>query len=248
MINMPKSIDLTGQKFGRLTVIKKSDKRGKNGDIYWFCKCECGLEKEIRGTNLKKGKTNSCGCWSKEKVKLQWQDEEYRQRQSEKLKKQWENKEFREMQTIIHSEKKGDKSHRWQGGITSILNHLRKMVTYWNDNCKQQVNYTCQLTGKRGGIDLQTHHLKAFSTIVKEAHELHNIQIKENVGDYTEEEVKLLEEYVGSWHKDSSNGIVLCKEVHGLFHQTYGYKNNTPEQFEEFKERYLAGEFEEILK
>ena len=53
-------IDLTGQRFGYLTVIKRVENRGK--DPVWKCRCECGNEPEIRGFSLRSGNTVSCGC------------------------------------------------------------------------------------------------------------------------------------------------------------------------------------------
>ena len=52
--------DLTGQKFGKLTVIKKSHQ--KNNKIFWLCKCDCGTIKAIEAGNLRSGHTRSCGC------------------------------------------------------------------------------------------------------------------------------------------------------------------------------------------
>lgn len=60
---MSKFKDLTGQKFGRLTVIKKSGKT-KWGNIKWFCVCDCGNCCTIPGGALNKGNTKSCGCLS----------------------------------------------------------------------------------------------------------------------------------------------------------------------------------------
>lgn len=66
---MPKIIDLTGQCFGRLIVLNKTEKRcGHN--IVWHCKCECGNECDINGGDLRQGKTKSCGCLRKETTSL----------------------------------------------------------------------------------------------------------------------------------------------------------------------------------
>lgn len=57
--------DLTGQKFGKLTVIcRAEDKFHKNGEriIRWHCKCECGNECDVKSNNLTSGSTRSCGC------------------------------------------------------------------------------------------------------------------------------------------------------------------------------------------
>lgn len=59
-------IDLSGQKFGRLTVIKDSGRR-VNKKVMWLCQCECGNQVEVSGDNLKSGNTQSCGCYRREK-------------------------------------------------------------------------------------------------------------------------------------------------------------------------------------
>lgn len=63
-------IDLIGKKFGRLTVVKRSidSKWRQSRQARWLCKCECGKEKIINGSNLRAGYTKSCGCLSKEVV------------------------------------------------------------------------------------------------------------------------------------------------------------------------------------
>jgi len=67
---MGKLIDLTGKKFGRLTVIKRSYPNKNWKDPNWLCKCECGTEKIIGGTHLRDGHIKSCGCLAGNKAKL----------------------------------------------------------------------------------------------------------------------------------------------------------------------------------
>ena len=62
---MGKFIDLTGKKFGRLTVVKREG-TDKNKQILWLCKCDCGNYKVVRRGHLKKGGIKSCGCLRKE--------------------------------------------------------------------------------------------------------------------------------------------------------------------------------------
>lgn len=56
---MKEFIDLTGNRYGKLTVIKRVENRGY--DAYWLCRCDCKNEKEIRGANLKNSHTTTCG-------------------------------------------------------------------------------------------------------------------------------------------------------------------------------------------
>lgn len=63
---MGKKLNLIGQRFGRLTVIKEH-KKGTN--YYWICRCDCGnITKPIYAPSLKRGLTKSCGCINSEKV------------------------------------------------------------------------------------------------------------------------------------------------------------------------------------
>ena len=54
-------IDLTGQRFGRLSVLKRARDLRK-GVPSWLCECDCGKETVVTGSNLRGGVTKSCGC------------------------------------------------------------------------------------------------------------------------------------------------------------------------------------------
>ena len=70
---MPKKIDLTGQRFGRLVVIREYG-RDKHGNVLWLCRClgkngnDCGKEVVVRGGHLLSEHTQSCGCLSREQI------------------------------------------------------------------------------------------------------------------------------------------------------------------------------------
>ena len=56
---MSKLIDLTGKKFGKLTVIKRLE-NCKCGKTRWLCKCDCGDIRSVYGDNLRSGKATRC--------------------------------------------------------------------------------------------------------------------------------------------------------------------------------------------
>ena len=67
---MPQFIDLSGRRFGRLTVIKRAESNRK--EVYWVCQCDCGNIKTVRGSLLttknKKRRVRSCTCLLKERA------------------------------------------------------------------------------------------------------------------------------------------------------------------------------------
>lgn len=64
---MSKLIDLTGRRFGRLTVLERVGTYKNENDPCiamptWRCRCDCGEETVVIGNNLRQGMTRSCGC------------------------------------------------------------------------------------------------------------------------------------------------------------------------------------------
>lgn len=61
---MPSFIDITGNKYNRLTVVNRVINQGTKTS--WLCKCDCGTLCTVYGQYLKTGRTKSCGCYQKE--------------------------------------------------------------------------------------------------------------------------------------------------------------------------------------
>ena len=65
---MSKLIDLTGNKYGRLTVLHKDNERKSKGSSYWICQCDCGTIKSVKSSSLRRGEIQSCGCYRNERI------------------------------------------------------------------------------------------------------------------------------------------------------------------------------------
>lgn len=57
-----KLIDLMGMRFGRLLVLRKGAPKK------WFCRCDCGVERDVTAAGLRAGIANSCGCVKGERI------------------------------------------------------------------------------------------------------------------------------------------------------------------------------------
>ena len=64
---MSRFIDLTGERFGRLTVLRRAPSIS-GGQAKWECNCECGAIIVTKSTYLRYGQTKSCGCWHREEL------------------------------------------------------------------------------------------------------------------------------------------------------------------------------------
>lgn len=120
--------------------------------------------------------------------------------------------------------RKGDKSPGWKGGITPLHTRIQQSTMYnnWRTAVFEKYDFVCQFSGERSAPDLQVHHIKSFSQILRE----NNIS--------TMEEALACEEL---W--DVENGIVIREKYHigiktynlNAFHRIYGNHIFTSQDF-----------------
>ena len=123
----------------------------------------------------------------------------------------------------------------WKGGISETRKYLRRKMYDWKKQSMMACNYKCDITGNR--FD-DIHHLYGFDKILQEVLENTKVELKEIISEYTNEELLMLEEECVKLHEKYGLGVCLTREMHELFHKEYGYGNNTPEQYYEFKNKY----------
>lgn len=95
--------------------------------------------------------------------------------------------------------------------------------------------YKCVLTGNR--FD-DIHHIYGLNLILNEVLDILDIDVKSTMNDYTEDELSSILNMFRIKQAEYPLGVCLCKEVHMLFHNKYGYGNNTEEQWEEFVKNF----------
>lgn len=66
--------DLTGMRFGKLTVLGRSENKAGDGNPLWRCRCDCGNMTDVRQSNLQSGTTTSCGCRRSPQKNLHYAD------------------------------------------------------------------------------------------------------------------------------------------------------------------------------
>lgn len=227
--------DLSGRKFGKVTVTSFSHKN-KSHSYFWNCLCDCG-NKTIKTRTSLLYRNCSCGCTNKTLL------QDFTGKQlglitvinkapsriifRKNTKKQFSETIWnclcgcgRKIQLPMMVVKRGTKTHC--GCLTTPSKKHKRSINPLNYKWVKTVylrdSYTCQIT------------LKTKSPQFKiDAHHLFNYN---NYPDLRYE---------------INNGITISSVLHRLFHVLYGNKNNTSEQFEEFKQRYLSQNLNSLL-
>lgn len=130
----------------------------------------------------------------------------------------------------------GENNWNWKGGISSLAEHLRGKLGKWKCDSIKNCDYKCDVTGEKFDT---IHHPYGFNQIVREATNCLNISIYNEINEYTGLELKQIEDKCLELHYKHGLGVCLTEDAHKEFHSIYGYGDNTPEQYEEFKTNKL---------
>lgn len=103
-----------------------------------------------------------------------------------------------------HKDKWGEKSSHWKGGITPVAQAVRNSLKYarWRQDCFIRDKFTCQQCGDDRGGNLEVHHKRLFSVLLKEAIKYLPLF----------KEFEAVMAYEPMWNLN--NGITLCSKCH----------------------------------
>lgn len=130
--------------------------------------------------------------------------------------------------------RKGENHGCWKGGITPLYNNIRGAMIQWKIDSYKKYNYKCDISRKKLKTNV-IHHYHNYSDILEETLNLLNLDIRKNINDYSEKELNLIKEKCLELHYKYGLGVCLTEKLHKEFHSIYGQKNNTIEQYLEFK-------------
>jgi len=127
-----------------------------------------------------------------------------------------------------------------QKSYPTLSKYIRGHNHQWKQESIKACNYQCVLTSSK---DFEIHHLYGVSNIIKTILKTNHDLEKDDFEDYTQEELDLLTELFLIEQAKYPLGECVNKELHVLFHSSYGQYYNTPEQWYRFKEDYNNGEY-----
>ena len=121
-----------------------------------------------------------------------------------------------------------------------LSKYLRGNIYNWKINSMKNCNYKCVLTGSK---DFAIHHLYNFQYILQTFLSTHDFHVFKNIDEYSNEELDSLLKSFIDYHSTFPLGVCVSKELHRLFHHTYGKSFNTPNQWNEFQSDYRKGKY-----
>ena len=128
---------------------------------------------------------------------------------------------------------RGESSGTWNGGQWKSDMMFRHLLVPWRKECLERVNYTCEITGKNGILNV--HHMFPFKDILKYTLDEVCIEYKNSFGEYTREERDTIFYALIKNNEKMAQPIVMLKSLHKKFHKFCG-GNKKPTSFEQLAE------------
>ena len=147
-------IDMTGQRCGKLIVVERDLKPHNGKEAWWICKCDCGNVKSIRGSDLRRGKTKSCGCLSIQQAK-----ENIKIAQENSYKADLTNKKFGLLTALYATDKRNSQNY-----------------VIWHCNCKCECGNECESSTQ----DLQRGHKLSCGCLISKGEQKISSLLKEH--------------------------------------------------------------------
>ena len=144
---MGKLIDLSGKKFERLTVLSRvGTYTTPAGTVIpiWRCRCDCGVELDVRGNSLRSGNTRSCGCLRKEY--------ELNARRTHGM---WNTPEYKSWQMMWDrcTNPKAGRAHRYQGRGIAVDPSWEDFEVFYSDMGPRPEGTTLDREDNNGGYN-----------------------------------------------------------------------------------------------
>ena len=226
--------NLVGFEYGYLTVEKQVG-INKHGERIWLCHCKCGGKSEVKTSNLRKGKTRSCGCLR------------HAPRHNDLVGKIYTRLTVLEYAGKVGNTRSSQYKCRCECGkirivlSKSLISGITKSCGCWHkDRLKSQKGdksptWNPNLTEKDREDRRNLEECRVWKQAIKKNNDYTCCVCNIRGGD-------LVSHHLESYHANKelrteiANGVCLCKKCHVSFHKKFGWKNNTKQQFEKFKE------------
>lgn len=232
---MTRYIDITGHRYGRLTVIALHDKRGNFRR--WLCRCDCGTECIKYGHQMRAGQASSCGCAQREAAKRTGiaNSLSLSGRRFGRLVVVCRDSSVRRHSTWLCQCDCGKEvvvvgNSLLTGNTTSCGCLHKEMVSqmFTNPNLTDEE----RALNQNRGIAVPGLHLWRKAVYERDGYTC------QACGDSPSNH--LVAHHMDGWdwckerRLDESNGATACEDCHKVFHSEYGYGDNTESQWREF--------------
>jgi hypothetical protein len=233
---MMKLKNMSGQRFGRWLVIERVGSDSGNGAAMWKCKCDCGNERIVNGTTLRRGHSKSCGCLRKETKSNQHTINLIGQRIDRWTVVERAGSRIREdghaSSEALWKCRCDCGNERIIGGSSLRSGGTKSCGCYMHDlSGENHWNWKGGITPERNKY-MDTKEYKEWRKAVFRGDsylctkcELKGVLNAHHLYNYSTYPTLRL---------DVSNGVTLCKGCHNEFHTIFGNRDNDPNQFIDF--------------